>query len=234
MSTAIPITTDTLPCNIPKLDIKGANWVIFSLHFRTAVEAKELWLHFDGTSIRPVGTTTTATNRTVATSLPDTDELAKWQKSENMAKHLLTQRIPDSTALQVWSLHDVEAMWNEIVREYTEKGAYAQTDLRTKFLGLQCPVDGDVHQFLDDLRMKRDKLAAIGVQIEEKDYRSTIIQSLPKYLASFASGQLATTHLYSLTQTIDPDILISLIIEESERRNRKETWNLRSDRKSVV
>ena len=123
-------------------------------------------------------------------------------------------------------------MWNEIVCEYTEKGAYTQTDLQTKFLGLQCPVDGDVCQFLDDLRMKRDELAAVGVQIEEKDYRSTIIQSLLKYLASFASGQLATTHLYSLMQTIDPDILISLIIEESERRNRKETWNLHSKQKA--
>ena len=114
-------------------------------------------------------------------------------------------------------------MWNEIVREYTEKGAYTQTDLRTKFLGLQCPVDGDVHQFLDDLRMKRDKLAAVGVQIEEKDYRSTIIQSLPKYLASFASGQLATARLYSPMQMIDPDILISLIIKESECHSHKET-----------
>ena len=123
-------------------------------------------------------------------------------------------------------------MWNEIACEYTEKGAYAQTDLQTKFLGSQCPVDGDVHQFLDDLRTKRDELAAVGVQIEEKDYRSTIIQSLPKYLASFASGQLATACLYSPTQTIDPDILISLIIEESERRGRKETRNLRSKQKA--
>ena len=170
MSTAISITTDTLLGNVPKLDIKGANWAIFSLRFRTAVEAKELWPHFDGTSIHPVGTTTTATDGTVVTSPPDTDELAKWQKSENMVKHLLTQCIPNSTALRVWSLHDVEAMWNEIVREYTEKGAYAQTDLRTKFLGLQCPVDGDVCQFLDDLHMKRGELAAVGVQIKEKDY----------------------------------------------------------------
>jgi len=122
-------------------------------------------------------------------------------------------------------------MWNEIACEYTEKGAYAQTDLQTKFLGSQCPVDGDVHQFLDDLRTKRDELAAVGVQIEEKDYRSTIIQSLPKYLASFASGQLATARLYSPMQTIDPDI-ISLIIEESERCGRKETQNLRSKQKA--
>ena len=99
LSTTIPITTDTLPGNVPKLDIKGTNWAIFSLRFQTAVEAKELWPHFDGTCICPVGTTTTATNGTVVTSLLDTDELTKWQKSENMAKHLLTQCIPDSTAL---------------------------------------------------------------------------------------------------------------------------------------
>ena len=125
MSTTIPITTDTLLGNVPKLNIKGANWAIFSLCFWTAVKAKELWPHFDGTSICPVGTTTTATDETVVTSPLDADELVKWQKGENMAKHLLTQCIPDSTALRVQSLYDIEAMWNEIVCEYTEKGAYA-------------------------------------------------------------------------------------------------------------
>lgn len=76
----------------------------------------------------------------------------------------------------------------------------------------QCPAEGDVRQFLDD--------------------RSTIIQSLPKYLASFASGQLATACLYSPTQTIDPDLPISLVIEEAERRNRKETRQAHSKPKS--
>ena len=75
MSTAIPITTDTLLGNVPKLNIKGANWAILLFCFRTAVEAKELWPHFDGTSICPVSTTTTATDRTVVTSLLDADEL---------------------------------------------------------------------------------------------------------------------------------------------------------------
>ncbi|KIO11705.1 hypothetical protein M404DRAFT_20327 [Pisolithus tinctorius Marx 270] len=209
MTTAIPVTTDSLLGNVPKLDIKGANWAIFSLRFQTAVKAKELWSHFDGTSPCPA--------------------MAEKRK---YGETLTTQRIPDSTALRVHSLNSIAAMWNEIVCEYTEKGAYAQTDLRTKFLNLQCPIDGDIHQFLDDLCTKRDELAAIGVQIEEKDYCSTIIQSLPKYLASFASGQLATAHLYSPTQTIDPDVLISLIIEESKRRSRKETRHARSKAKN--
>ncbi|KAG1825137.1 hypothetical protein DFJ58DRAFT_849614 [Suillus subalutaceus] len=122
MSTTVPATMDTLPTNVPKLDIKGTNWAIFSLRFQIAVEAK------------------------VA------------EKHENLAKHLLTQHIPDSTALCVRNLSNVVTMWKEIVREYTKKGAYAQTDLCTKFLELKCPGGGDVRTFLDKLRAKRDKL----------------------------------------------------------------------------
>ncbi|OAX31639.1 hypothetical protein K503DRAFT_671825, partial [Rhizopogon vinicolor AM-OR11-026] len=121
MSTTVPVTTDTLPSNVPKLDIKGTNWAIFSLRFQIAVEAKELWKQFDGTNPCPVGASTTATDGTVVVSPPDADELAQWQKSENLAKHLLTQRIPDSTALRVRNHSDIVTMWKEIVREYTEK-----------------------------------------------------------------------------------------------------------------
>jgi len=232
MSTSIPITTDTLPSNVPKLEMKGTNWAIFSLRLQTAVEAKELWKQFNGTSPRPVSTSMKAPDGSVVVSPPDPDELAKWQKNKNLAKHLLFQRIPDSTALHVCNLPDVAAMWTEIMREYTEKGAYMQTDLCTKFLELKCPDNGDIHQFLDNLHAKRDELAAVGVSIEEKDYHSTIIQSLPNHLASFASGQLTTARLYSPTQTIDPDILISLIIEESECHNRKGGHNTHAKPKS--
>ncbi|KIK36290.1 hypothetical protein CY34DRAFT_33746, partial [Suillus luteus UH-Slu-Lm8-n1] len=207
MSTAVPVTTDTLPSNVPKLDLKGTNWAIFSLRFQVAVEAKDLWKQFDGSNPKPIS----------------------MSKHENLAKHLLTQRIPDSTALRVRNLSDVAAMWKEIVREYTKKGAYAQTDLRTKFLESRCPARGDVHSFLDELRTKQDELSAVGVLIEEKDYRSTIIQSLPNHLASFTSGQLATARLYAPTQTIAPDILISLIIEESERQSRKDTRTMHTN-----
>jgi hypothetical protein len=58
----------------------------------------------------------------------------------------------------------------------------------------------------------------VGVSIDEKDYCSTIISSLPGYLAGFASSQLAAARLYSLTKTINPDILISLIAKESDRQ----------------
>jgi Zinc knuckle len=56
-----------------------------------------------------------------------------------------------------------------------------------------------------------------GVDIEEKDYRSTIIKSLPPHLPAPASNLLAGARLYSTTKTINPDELIALVSEEYER-----------------
>ena len=99
-----------------------------------------------------------------------------------------------------------------------EKGAYAQTDLRARFLESKCPDKGNVRDFLDNLRVKREELASVGVDIDEKDYRSTIISSLPYSLANFASSQLAAARMFATSKTIAPDSLISLISEEYERQ----------------
>jgi hypothetical protein len=61
----------------------------------------------------------------------------------------------------------------------------------------------------------------MGVDVDEKDYRSTIISSLPIPLANFALNQLAAAKLYSALKTIAPDSLISLISEEYDRKKQR-------------
>ena len=86
-----PVTTNILPSNVPKLDMKGTNWVIFAFHFQVAVEAKDLWGHLDGS--------TTCLKYPDPMSADQKTEVNKWVKDERMAKYLLAQRIPDSTTL---------------------------------------------------------------------------------------------------------------------------------------
>ena len=105
-----------------------------------------------------------------------------------------------------------------IVREYTKKGTFVQTELCTCFLKMKCLDQRNVCQFLDDLHVKWEELATMGVEIDKKDYHSTIISSLPIHLSNFASNQLAVARLYAPTKTIKPDALISLISEESDRQ----------------
>ncbi len=88
---------------------------------------------------------------------PTAEELAvmaRWDKDELSAKSLLTQKIPDSTLMRIHSKTTVRERWEAIVKEYTEKGAYAQTDLRARFLETKCPEKSNVRKFLDNLRVK--------------------------------------------------------------------------------
>jgi hypothetical protein len=141
-------------------------------------------------------------------------QMAQWDKNEKSVKSLLTQKIPDSTLMHVHTKKTVQKHWAAIVSEYTEKGAYAQMDLRACFLEMRCSDKGNVHEFLDNLWVKCEELVTVGVDIDEKDYRSTIISSLLAALSNFASSQLASAWMWSPAGTISLDKLITLISEE--------------------
>ena len=154
MSATATSLSDTLPSSVPKLEMTGTNWAIFEIRFRDAIEAKGFWGHFDGTTKRPEqGTpqTSTSDGQPVPASGLSKEEFAaattQWEKDERSAKSLLNQKIPDSTLMRIRSKITVEERWKAIEREYTEKGAYAQTKLRQKFLELKCQDKSNVREF---------------------------------------------------------------------------------------
>ena len=169
---SVTALADSLPSSVPKLDSSGLNWAIFSSHFQDAVEAKGYWGHFDGSAPCPIATSVTASDGTKTTN---NSPVEQWNKDERLAKSLLTQKIPDSALMKIQNKKTVKDRWDIIVQEYTEKGSFAQTELWMCFLETRCQDKGDVCQFLDNLHVKREELATMGVEIDEKDYRSTII-----------------------------------------------------------
>jgi len=224
MSTTTASLNDILPSNVPKLEPNGLNWAVFSLHFEDAVQAKGFWGHFNGTTPCPTA---------AIESAPTAEELAtieKWEKDKRSSRSLLTQKLPDSALMRIRTKPSVRERWEAITKEFTEKGAFAQMELRALFLDMKCPEKGNVREFLDSLRVKREELATVGVEVDNKDYLSTIISSLPNSLSNFASNQLAAAKLYAPSKTIDPDALISMISEEYEHQ--KSQRSRRSNGKS--
>src|ERR1700678_2834927 len=153
--------SDTLPSSVPKLDAEGDNWAIFLVRFMDAVEAKGFWGHFDGTSTLPVTTSASSTAEIAAKT--------QWEKDERSAKTLLTQKLPDSTVMEIHTKKSVKERWEAVVKEYTVKGAYAQTEMRAKFLTSRCPERGNVKEFLKGLRLKKEELAQVGVRISNEE-----------------------------------------------------------------
>jgi hypothetical protein len=127
--------------------------------------------------------------------------------------------------MHLCGLLTVHAMWEAISWEYSVKGVDAQTDLHTQFIESKCPEGSDVRVFLQDLCTKREELAAIGVIVDEKDYQSTVLSSLPNSLSNFASNVIAAAWLTSSSNAINLDALIQMISEECDRQQMKKCRN---------
>ena len=213
MSTSITTASlsDALPSSIPKLDASGSNWAIFVFRFEDAIEAKGFWGHFDGTVSRPVPADVAAPTTTEVAAI------AQWDKDERSAKSLLTQKLPDLTVVMVHGKKTVKERWDAVVMEFSKKSAYAQADMRAKFMAMRCPDKGNPREFLEGLRVKKEELAQAGVTVEEKDYFSIIISSLPYALSNFASSQLAAAQ-YLSSKKMTPEDLLSMLLEESDRQ----------------
>ena len=117
--------------------------------------------------------------------------------------------------MQIHSKKTVKERWEAVVKEYMLKGAYAQTEMRAKFLTLRCPEKGNARDFLRGLRLKKKELAQVGVKISDEDYLSTIISSLPDELSNFASMQMLWT-LQQTQQLMDASTLMTMLLQEAE------------------
>lgn len=157
MSTTTGIISDNLGSNVPKLDLHGKKWAKFEFMFSIAMGAKELSGHLDGMAVHPVypppATTTspTANINPIHVTPEQQVEMDKWRKNEAQALNTLVSRLLSTTALRIRRLPTVAKMWAEVVRKFTEKGAYAQTSLRTAFLKSKCGEKKNVREFLEEL-----------------------------------------------------------------------------------
>jgi hypothetical protein len=112
----------------------------------------------------------------------------------------------------IYGKQTVRKRWEAVAREFS-KSAYVQVDLCAKFMGVQCPERRNPREFLERLRVMKEELAQAGEVVDEKDYFSVIISSLPVPLSNFASNQLAAAKFLS-SKSMTPDDLLSMLVEE--------------------
>jgi len=94
---------------------------------------------------------------------------------------LFTQKIPDSTFIKIHSKPTVKNWWDLIIKEYTTKEAYVQTNLCMQFLDMKYKDFENIWTFLEKLVIKWEELSTIGIK---KDYRS-VINFIWPYLYQF-------------------------------------------------
>jgi transposase InsO family protein len=83
---------------------------------------------------------------------------------------------------------------------------YAKTDMRQDFMRSKCGENANVRDFLTELHVKKEQLAAVGVVIDDKDYTSTILTAIPNADADGNGITVPKVELYDsgATQHISP------------------------------
>jgi hypothetical protein len=104
------------------------------------------------------------------------DAIESWAHEDIVACYLLSQCLPDMTALHLFNYPTVKACWDWLVEERTAKSVYTQNDLEATFFDMMCPEGGNVQAFLTDLHYKRKELVATGVHITDKEFQRTLLQ----------------------------------------------------------
>ncbi|KAJ8508349.1 hypothetical protein ONZ45_g9375 [Pleurotus djamor] len=211
MSTTTTLS-DSISASVPQLESDGTNWVIFETRFREAVDPKGYWSHFDGSNPRPSEPTETMSAAAVSDRRV---MLGKWIKDESSAKSLLTQKLPDDALMLVRSLDTVQERWAALKREYEQKGDYEKGRLKREFLEMRCENNGDVRAFCQDLRVRKSKLAAMGVDLPSSDILNTFLYGLYEPFSSSASLLVRQSRLSSVTLTAE--VLMHEMTEEYNR-----------------
>jgi hypothetical protein len=85
-------------------------------------------------------------------------------------------------------------------------------------MNMKCPKGGDTQEFLTILRTKHYELQAIDIDINDTDYKHTILNGLSDALTPFAS--LTLTHLNISSEytgkPVDLSKFIDLVSEEAD------------------
>jgi hypothetical protein len=161
--------TEQLSATIPRLNSEGANWAVFSMRFREAMQTTHRWGYFDGSKAHP------APKDKANPSETETEAMERWDYEDQVARYFLSQRLPDETAMEVSTYQTAKERWDAVMQEYTAKSAYAKNDLEQAFLEMRCPKGGDVCAFLTSLRTRRNELMAAGVTISDRDFERTVL-----------------------------------------------------------
>ncbi|GBE84202.1 hypothetical protein SCP_0601800 [Sparassis crispa] len=222
-----------------KLDTTGRNWLMFQHRLEIAVRQKGVWPHFDGSSKKPV-----AADPNKPTT-DETDLIQEWQKKENLALYLLTQKLSDTTVTKYRRRSSVTEIWSAIVSEFTQKSILIRSNLRTQFSNLCYTPGADLHAEFDRIRVKHEELLNLEINISEAEYASLIIAFLPPDLSAFVLQISATAKATMLMQQraaamssttpsttavlsqidldkekplLDAETLMALVLEEWDRR----------------
>ena len=222
MSSIMPSKDETL-FHVPKLANDGSNWVVYKIRMKYAIASRGLTDYLEGTITAPGHPILTSMDEQKWTD-KDREAMSEyesafdnWNLREYLVRAQIAGSIEDSMLMKISHCDTAAEMWKSLCNQFEEKTRMVQVDLRKRMMQKKASEEDDIPAHLDSIRLLYEQLSGMGAMVDEGDYSSIIILSLPE------SYQLLLTTLGNAAQQarnpMTPDDYIIHATQEYERRH---------------
>src|SRR3984893_12644308 len=212
---------------VPRLRDDGANWPDYQSKARTAMGARGLIRHVDGTARKPLPYPEVNGVPMKKPGLEASDEdleviekrVDEYEQKEHGSQHVMLTTVSPRLATLLKSMSTGE-MWMAIRNDATKKSQLHKVDTRRRLQTMLCDEDTDIKAHLNAMTKLREELEAIGASVPDEDFGTMLLTSLPP---SYRSLLHTITHAASLSGVaINPNDLMRIVLEESRQRELSE------------
>ena len=142
-----------------------------------------------------------------------------WKSNEAIIRQGIASTILDSLFLEVRKEVTVIKMWKAVKEKREKKSWMVTVDLRCKLQVEKCAESGDMRAHLYKLQAMRKDLMSMGGIIDNKDFMSVILGSIPQSYDTYIAAIMAMSSL--MDKTLSSTNLIDAIHDEVDRRTIK-------------
>ena len=200
--------SEDLRISITKLATDGLNWVTYRDRMIWAFSSRR-WSDHLTTSILPV-------NYILAGNINGQTPQDRWDAEEAAAKQLIASSIPDHVFNRIKSKTTAMEVWDTLKSLYQTRSKMIVVDLGKKLQGTRCSEEDDVRAHFTKLNDLREQLSAMGKDVDDDEYSSILLGSLPPSFESTISAINAASDLSGTD--ITPDTVTRLASDEYDRR----------------
>ena len=223
-----PVTQNDMPNSsnnaiaVPRLRDDGANWPDYQSKARTAMGARGLIRHVDGTARKPIAYPEVNGVPMKKPGVEATDDdleekekrLDEYEQKEYGAQHVMLTTISPRLATLIKSM-SASDMWVAIRNDATIKSQLHKVDTRRRLQSMFCDKEGNIKAHLNAMTKLREELEGIGASVLDEDFGTMLLMSLPP---SYRSLLHTITHAASLSGVaINLNDLMRIVLEESHQ-----------------
>jgi hypothetical protein len=201
---------------LPKLAADGSNWISYRDRIKWTITMRGLGDHLTDDTITQ--------NYVSAGDIGGLKPEQRWTADKIAVKQIFRETIPDLVFNQIESAYEPTDVWGRLKGLFEGKPrcfrVKSMVDLGKKFLNTRCGENDDICAHLEKLTDLRQRLSSLGRTIDDAEYISVILGSLPP------SYDRAIDSLVNSYEACNKDLTLTAVVrmatnEQERRRLRK-------------